>query len=471
MKPSVFISSTYSDLKNVREELSNFIESKGYVSVLNEHGDIGYVSGTPLDESCYDAMGNCHMAILVVGGRYGSPATGEDSNDKFSEYLSITRKEFRKAKDSNIPVFVFIEQEVYNEYGFFQQNKSNIENGMNINFKAVENINVFRFIDELFTLKMPIFSFNKVEEIKEILEKQWADMLRKYLTALVTKSPDDTADELSIEGEWVSIFVEDNKILNENITIKQNGRNINAIFKLGNRKYEFTGKFKNRILIGEYVSKNSRKDERGNMMLKLIGDSIFSGYITFVYNNEQVNTSPYVWTLKSKHDLTHGTYGFCEDCVKINRKCCCANEDVDMPILMPFEVENISKKEKISQQTFCEQGSQNLYKMKRQRIDDQLEGCYFYDGHKCTIYDNRPIDCRLFPFDVAFIDGKYQLIYYTSICPSCSEFDGKIEEYSHIVKPLLTLLNPYLSESTFAQYNEKLRLHKYNIVGPLNKIF
>lgn len=104
MKPSVFISSTYSDLKNVREELSNFIESKGYVSVLNEHGDIGYISGTPLDESCYDAMGNCHMAILVVGGRYGSPATGEDDNDKFSEYLSITRKEFRKAKDSSMRI-------------------------------------------------------------------------------------------------------------------------------------------------------------------------------------------------------------------------------------------------------------------------------------------------------------------------------------------------------------------------------
>lgn len=477
MQPSIFVSSTFYDLKYVREELCSFIKNKGYSPVLSENGDIGYSSKTPLDVSCYDAVKSCHMTILIVGGEYGSPATGEDDTDKFNEFLSITRKEFREASAANISIFAFIPHAVLSEYNVYKENKEDIEKkALSIRFKETKSINVFRFIEELYSLHIPIFDFYDVASIKSNLEKQWADMLRKYLTLNANqyqKDPDENATELSIEGEWVSVFIENNNILNENIVITQKGRNITALFTLGNRKYEFVGKFKNRILMGEYVSKNARKDERGNMMLKLFGDSLLSGYITFVYRNEQVNTSPYVWTLKSKQDLTQGSYGFCGECVKRNRKCCCANEDVDMPILLPFEIENISKAHKISPQEFCENRSQNLAQMKRRQISGtNLNGCYFYNGEKCTIYNERPIDCRLFPFDVAFIDGEYKLIYYTSICPSCVGLStSEVEEFSHNIKPLLSLMQPYLSESTFTQYNEKLRLHNFKVVGPLSKIF
>lgn len=477
MQPSIFVSSTFYDLKYVRESLCNFIKNKGYTPVLSNNGDIGYSSNIPLDVSCYEAVSNCHMTVLIVGGEYGSAATGEDDSNKFNEYLSITRKEFRKANESNISIFSFVSQGVMNEYNIYRENKDNIEKGiLNIKFKETKNINVFRFIEELYSLHIPVFEFNDVNSIERTLEKQWADMLRKYLVQnmkQIKNDPDDNASELSIEGEWVSVFVEQNSILNENIVVTQKGRNVKALFTLGNRKYEFVGKFKNRILMGEYVSKNARKDERGNMMLKLFGDSLLSGYITFVYKNEQVNTSPYVWTLKSRQDLTQGAYGFCDECVKRNRKCCCANEDVDMPILLPFEVDNIGKKHKINQIEFCESRSQNLYQMKRRPIaGTNLNGCHFYDGQRCTIYNERPIDCRLFPFDIAFLEGEYKLIYYTSICPSCVGLSAsEIEEISHTIKPFLTLMQPFLSECTFTQYNEKLRLHNYRVVGPLSKIF
>ncbi len=477
MQPSIFISSTFYDLKYVREKLCAFIKDKGYTPVLSNNGDIGYSSNTPLDSSCYEAVSNCHMTVLIVGGEYGSAATGEDDSDKFNEYISITRKEFEKAIESNISIFSFVSQAVLNEYNVYKENKENIENkSISIKFKETKNINVFRFIEELYSLSIPVFEFSDIQSIEKTLEKQWADMLRKYLTLNMNQSkkdPDDDASELSIEGEWVSVFVEQNKILNENIIVSQRGRNVTALFTLGNRKYEFVGKFKNRILMGEYVSKNARKDERGNMMLKLFGDSLLSGYITFVYKNEQVNTSPYVWTLKSKHDLTQGAYGFCDDCVRINRKCCCANEDVDMPILLPFEVDTISKNYRIVQPEFCESRSKNLYQMKRRPIAGTgLNGCYFYNGERCTIYNDRPIDCRMFPFDIALLDGEYKLIYYTTICPSCVGLSpSELEEFSHIIKPLVTLMQPFLSECTFTQYNEKLRLHKYKEVCSLSKIF
>lgn len=476
MQPSIFISSTFYDLKYVREELGNFIQEKGYNPVMNERGDIGYSSSAPLDESCYESMSNCHMAIIIIGGEYGSAATGE-TNDKFNEFISITRKEFKSALDAKKEIFVFIVQDVLSEYSFYKDNKNLVEeNRTPINFKATKNVNVFRFIEQIYDLNIPTFGFTEIGQIKSIMEKQWADMLRKYLSGqILNKSvdPDSNASELLIEGEWISVFVEQNKILNENIIIKQQGRNIQASFELGNRKYEFEGKFKNRILMGEYKSTNKRNDERGNMMLKLIGDSILSGYITFVYKNEQVNTSPYVWVLKSKQDLTFGTYGFCSECVKVNRKCCCANEDVDMPILLPFEVDNICKAKGILATDFCEGGTQNIHQMKRKKIDGtDLQGCYFYNGDKCTIYEQRPIDCRLFPFDIAFIDGEYQLIHYNNLCRCGGGFsDSELAEMAHIVKPLISVMQPYLSESTFIQYNEKLRHHKYKVIKPLSKIF
>lgn len=474
MKPKIFISSTFYDQQHIRDELARFIEEKNYEAVLSERGDIGYVSGTPLDLSCYASVQSCNMTVLLVGGKYGSPATGENDSDPFNEYLSITRNEFKSAIDSHKTIFVFIDKSVLAEYQIYKRNKSAIESKtLPINFNATDNINVFRFIEEIYNLKaIPVFGFENGTDIKTILSKQWADLMFKLLVSIQEKAQgtaDENVDELSIAGEWVSMFVEGNNILHENIQITQKGRKVIAHFTLGTRKYEFQGQFKNRILMGEYHSEqNARKDERGNMMLKLIGDSMLSGQITFVYNNEQVSTSPYVWVLKSKHDLSQGAYGFCSSCVAVNRKCCCANDDVDMPILLPFEVEQISKKYHIDKNDFAQLRSQNLSQMKRVKIDDTLDGCYFYDGQKCKIYENRPIDCRLFPFDVIFENGKYRLVYYTSVCPSI-DLSVDVDTYAHNIKPLLSLMYPYLSESTFTEFNQKLKHHTKKDVGPLTK--
>jgi len=41
--------------------------------------------------------------------------------------------------------------------------------------------------------------------------------------------------------------------------------------------------------------------------------------------------------------------------------------------------------------------------------------CTFWDEDKknCSIYNNRPFDCRMYPFDIYFIDGKYRWIVYS----------------------------------------------------------
>lgn len=45
--------------------------------------------------------------------------------------------------------------------------------------------------------------------------------------------------------------------------------------------------------------------------------------------------------------------------------------------------------------------------------------CIFFDSGRCTIYEHRPTDCRLFPLDLMLrADGRVVWIAYQSICPS-----------------------------------------------------
>ncbi|MBU3105150.1 hypothetical protein KPL41_13745 [Clostridium gasigenes] len=66
------------------------------------------------------------MLILIVGGRYGSQISDEkkiDYEDFYEEYVSITRNEYRIAYENKIPIYIFIEKNVYSEYHTYSKNK------------------------------------------------------------------------------------------------------------------------------------------------------------------------------------------------------------------------------------------------------------------------------------------------------------------------------------------------------------
>jgi hypothetical protein len=103
MIPNIFISSTLADLHYLRDTIRDAIIELRYRPVMSEHGEIGYIKPTTAASSCYHAVEQCHLMILIVGKRYGSLD---------SERLSVTHKEYLAAKDANIPTITLVEQQV-----------------------------------------------------------------------------------------------------------------------------------------------------------------------------------------------------------------------------------------------------------------------------------------------------------------------------------------------------------------------
>ncbi|MBV1917022.1 MAG: DUF4062 domain-containing protein, partial [Sphingomonadaceae bacterium] len=183
-KPRVFISSTYYDLKHVRASLEVFVESLGFEPILSEYGAIPYDSSQPLDESCYREAETADILVLIVGGRYGSISSSqrhkmEEQAEKQLE--SVTRKEFTRAHDAEIPVFVIIESGVFSELQTYLRNKDN----PNIDYAHVDSIDVFKFIEFIQSKQKnnPMHAFEKGADIESWLREQWAgifqDMLRQ----------------------------------------------------------------------------------------------------------------------------------------------------------------------------------------------------------------------------------------------------------------------------------------------------
>lgn len=222
MKPRIFISSTFYDLKYIREDLANFVRSYGYEPILFEDGDIGYTPGKNLDSSCYESMRNSDMVILVIGGEYGSAASGE-KKDEFKEYMSITRNEFRTAVESGIPIFVMIDKKVMAEYGVYEANYNAIEKeNITMTFPTTKNVNVFRFIKEIKGIvTLPIQEFERSSDIKGFVSKQWADMFKNYLNSLKEKR----------ENKKIESSVDDMKALIQKMDVMLNSLGENVLLK------------------------------------------------------------------------------------------------------------------------------------------------------------------------------------------------------------------------------------------------
>ncbi|MCG7553280.1 DUF4062 domain-containing protein [Pseudoalteromonas sp. Of11M-6] len=233
-KPRIFISSTYYDLKHIRNSIQAFVENYGYESVLFEEGDISFHHDSPLDVSCYEEIKNCHILVLIIGGRYGAPASEaeaseEDMGIKF--YNSITKKEYETARKSDIPIYVFIEKNVHSEYHTYKKNRTRSD----IEYAHVDNTNIFKLIDDIYSQKRNnlIKDFEKFDDIANWLRDQWAGLFADFLAE---KSADKNLDDLSTQISGLQGISSVLKEYTETIMEKLQPENFESLIENSNAK-------------------------------------------------------------------------------------------------------------------------------------------------------------------------------------------------------------------------------------------
>lgn len=164
--PRVMISSTFYDLRQVRDDLKCFLrDTLGFEPLLSE------TNSFPIDPDL-DTVENCRrtveqqadILVLVIGGRYGSV----DSRTS----KSVTNLEYLAARAKGIPVFVFVQRDLLAALPLW-----NLNPGANFS-PLVEDTRVFEFLRQVRDLdKVWVREFDVAQDIVDSLKVQFARLL------------------------------------------------------------------------------------------------------------------------------------------------------------------------------------------------------------------------------------------------------------------------------------------------------
>ncbi len=302
-------------------------------------------------------------------------------------------------------------------------------------------------------------------------------------------------ESIRLHNVYTSLFAEDNQLKTERIIItgQDHGKieghvELNELDSQGRPAktltYSLTGVFANKVLTAEYLSKETRSDERGAINLKLIAPNILSGFCSFSKLSiveDEIRVSPYVWVEGEGIDLLDGTYDFCTQCYQEKAVCCCASEYVDMPLFLDTETaairSSLSRKQQSKKmysiplpEPFSQSNVRQILRYERKDQNGSIETrCHFFDpsSNICKIYASRPLDCRLFPFDIKLSKDKseYVIGYYTELCARQLPKETVMKQYAHILRPYFFLLYPYLHIYTSDAACERLKSAEFKKIA------
>jgi Fe-S-cluster containining protein len=297
-----------------------------------------------------------------------------------------------------------------------------------------------------------------------------------------TNSEGNSDGYIHLNKVYTSIYAEENELRSENIHLehKKDDTVTGEVSSLdGSMRFTLEGEFKDLILTGQYKATQGNKPERGSINLRLV-DDFLTGFCSFsnaAKDKDPIRVSPYVWVPGNKVDLLNGTYEFCTKCHKEGTFCCCASDSIDDPLLLPNEAKNIldwlkeeekNTNEPVTHHYFSDSirysnATLQIRKMKRIRKDEKGKcdsACHFYNAseNSCRIYHKRPIDCRLFPFDIIVNqkNGELHVGYYQHLCKQALPNQSEMEKYAHILRPYLFLFYPYAHTTSLRKVSPKL---------------
>lgn len=210
-KPRVFVSSTFYDLRTVRDDLDRFIRSVGFEPIRHERGHIAYGQHERPEEYAYREVDFCEILVCIIGGRFGTTSS--------SEPYSITQKELKTAVERGKQVYVFVEDNVHHEHRYYMANKS----VTGVRYTAVDNLKIHEFLEEIYALPKgnPIFPFGVSSDITNMLSEQWAGLFQRLLTEHSAKSQAALVEELQRSLQTVNQLVQ--------FLIDEKGKGDNAV--------------------------------------------------------------------------------------------------------------------------------------------------------------------------------------------------------------------------------------------------
>lgn len=198
----VFVSSTCYDLSNIRSQLRTLIQFFGHEPLMSDYSDLLYDPRLHTHTSCIDEVSSADIVILIVGSRFGGKAIPEalnyihwedikrESNSieslKTKENMSVTQLEILKAVEVGIPVFTFVESNVWHDHSLYEKNKDK-DIIKDITFPSIEKPETAKFIFEFINFLRhrvkgnSVFTFSRFQDIEDIIRKQWSALFQKLL--------------------------------------------------------------------------------------------------------------------------------------------------------------------------------------------------------------------------------------------------------------------------------------------------
>lgn len=146
----VFISSTCYDLIDLRDELKHLLEDAGLQPVMSDDVDHFDVSGrTDSIETCLANVRSSDAFICVLSQRYG-PSLGSAGYPD----ISATHLEYKEAKESGLPIHLFVRDRLEAEYSLSKKHKTTHGSldGFQTRWVPKGNWGIFEFLDQHATL-------------------------------------------------------------------------------------------------------------------------------------------------------------------------------------------------------------------------------------------------------------------------------------------------------------------------------
>lgn len=166
-KRAVFLSSTYSDLREVRLAVATYLwcKGKGIRVIRSEDPGFSKESGGHKHNICLESVRQTPRFLLIIDGRGGEPYEGRDQKYK-DEKLTITHAETREAFKKKTGWACYVTNRVFLMHEVWVHN----DRCNHIDFEGVDR-KVFHILDEIQRLGKWCEFFDSTKDLLPKLRK------------------------------------------------------------------------------------------------------------------------------------------------------------------------------------------------------------------------------------------------------------------------------------------------------------